>query len=60
MQRIPFINIADINVWMIYLMPFTSEERTDYKRVNELQQQCIRDKVFGMGWETPCFSYGKH
>jgi hypothetical protein len=58
MQRIPFINIADTNVWIIYLMPFAAEERTDYKRVHDVQQQCIRDKVFGMGWEIPCFPYG--
>jgi hypothetical protein len=58
MKKIPFINIADNDVWIVYLMPFTSEERTDYNRVNELQQRCIKDKVFGMGWDIPCFPYG--
>jgi hypothetical protein len=58
MKKIPFINIADNDVWIVYLMPFTSEKRTDYERVNKLQQGCIKDKVFGMGWDIPCFSYG--
>jgi hypothetical protein len=58
MKKIPFINIADNDVWIVYLMPFTSEEKTDYNRVNELQQRCIKDKMFGMGWDIPCFSYG--
>ena len=35
---------------MIYLMPFSKEIRTDYNIVNKLQQQCIEEKIFGMGW----------
>ena len=50
MDKIPYINIADTQVWMIYLMPFSKEIRTDYNIVNKLQQQCIEEKIFGMGW----------
>jgi hypothetical protein len=39
-------------------MPYTSEERNDYNRVNELQTRCIKEKMFGMGWDLPCFPYG--
>jgi hypothetical protein len=58
MKKIPFINIADNDVWIVYLMPYTSEERNDYNRVNELQTRCIKEKMFGMGWDLPCFPYG--
>ena len=37
MRRIPFINIADTKCWMVYLMPFTSSERTDYEKVLDFQ-----------------------
>ena len=55
MDKIPYINIADTQVWMIYLMPFSKEIRTDYNIVNKLQQQCIEEKIFGMGWGLHCF-----
>ena len=55
---IPFIDIADLQCWMVYLMPFDRDDRTDYHRVDEFQRQCIEKKVFGMGWSLPCFEYG--
>ena len=55
---IPFIDIADPQCWMVYLMPFDREERSDYHHVDEFQRQCIEKKVFGMGWGLPCFEYG--
>ena len=58
MKNIPFIDISNVNCWMIYLMPFDKSERTDYDRVNDLQQACIENKIFGMGWDIPCFEYG--
>lgn len=58
MSKIPYINIADTNVWIIYLMPFSKESRTDYDPVNDFQQKCIEEKIFGMGWAIPCFAYG--
>lgn len=58
MSRIPFINIADTECWMVYLMPFDSEERTDYDKVLELQQECIDRRIFGMGWDADCLRYG--
>ena len=52
MKQIPFINIADTDCWIIYLMPFIADERTDYESVNQLQQACIKNRIFGMGWIT--------
>ena len=55
---IPFIDIADPQCWMVFLMPFEREDRSDYLRVDSFQRQCIEKKVFGMGWGLPCFEYG--
>ncbi len=49
-KEIPFVDLADTTCWMIYLMPFGSEERTDYKKVYDFQKSCIENKIFGMGW----------
>lgn len=57
-MRIPFINIADTNCWMVYLMPFNSGDRTNYELIDEFQQNCIKEKVFGMGWDAECFAFG--
>lgn len=51
-NRIPFINIADVNCWMVYLMPLSQEQRSNYEMVDSIQQTCIKDKVFGMGWDV--------
>lgn len=58
MKKIPFINLADTQVWMVYLMPFNEAGRTDYEAVHKVQQNCIKDKIFGMGWDIDCFPYG--
>ncbi len=58
MRRIPFINIADTKCWMVYLMPFSSDERTDYEKVLKIQKECIDRRVFGMGWDLDCLEYG--
>ncbi len=57
--KIPFIDISNINCWMIYLMPFSKDNRTNYDEVIKLQQQCVKEKVFGMGWTVPnLFAFG--
>lgn len=58
MSEIPFLNIADNNCWIVYLMPFETADRTKYDLVNNFQQKCVDDKIFGMGWGIPCFEYG--
>lgn len=57
-KEIPFIDIADVNCWMVYLMPLTQDQRSNYELTDSIQQACIHDKVFGMGWdvEVPGFS----
>ncbi len=57
-REIEFLDISYTNCWMIYLMPFDASERTDYERVNDLQQKCMKERIFGMGWDIPCFDYG--
>lgn len=51
-------DITDVSCWMIYLMPFDKEDRGDYHLVNDFQQGCVTNKVFGMGWGISCFEYG--
>ena len=58
MSKIPFINIADTECWLIYLMPLKSDERTDYDTVLELQEKCIKRRIFGMGWDLDCLEHG--
>ncbi len=58
MKKIGFIDISNTNCWMIYLMPFDKGDRTDYARVLELQMECIKKGIFGMGWDIPCFTPG--
>lgn len=50
MSKIPFINIADTNCWIVYMIPFAQDERGNYDMVNPYQQKCIQEKIFGMGW----------
>ena len=57
-EQIPFIDMRrapgdHINCWIVYLMPFDSSERDDYDKVNEFQQACIDNNIFGMGWDIP-------
>lgn len=60
MNRIPFINISDVNCWMVYIMPFNDTEKSDWNLVNRVQQRCIQDKFFGMGWDLEeVFSFGE-
>ena len=49
-MQIPFINLADTKCWMVFLMPFDSDEREDYKIVISFQNECLKKKMFGMGW----------
>lgn len=52
MKKIPFLDIADINCWIVYNMPLSSQQRGDYELVDSIQQICIKDKFFGMGWDV--------
>lgn len=58
MRKIPFINISDTQCWLVYLMPFSSSERTNYDKVLKTQQECIDRRVFGMGWDLDCLEFG--
>ncbi|MCR4770969.1 MAG: hypothetical protein K5855_01530 [Oscillospiraceae bacterium] len=59
-DSIPFIDISETHCWMVYLMPFDSDNRSDYQRVDSFQRQCIERGIFGMGWDVPCLEYGTH
>ncbi len=54
MGKIPFIDISNINCWIVYLIPFCEEERHVFDLVNSYQQECIKENVFGMGWDVEC------
>ena len=49
-MNIPFVNLADTQCWMLFLMPFGEEKRKDYYLVNQFQQSCVKRNLFGMGW----------
>ena len=54
-MNVPFINLADTQCWMIYLLPFDSEDRKNYEKVKSFQDLCINKKIFGMGWSSEGF-----
>ena len=37
------------NFWIVYLMPFAESERNE-EFVKEYQENCIKKRIFGMGW----------
>ena len=37
------------NFWIVYLMPFDKNERNE-EFVKEYQENCVKEKIFGMGW----------
>ncbi len=51
MDKIRFFNIADVDCWIVYIMPFNDEEKGDLELVNRVQRCCIQDNYFGMGWD---------
>lgn len=60
MNSIPFIDISDTNCWMVYIMPFSDEEKADWALVNKVQSKCIENRFFGMGWDLKdAFEYGE-
>lgn len=38
------------NFWIVYLMPFPKNKRND-EFVKTYQENCIQNKIFGMGWD---------
>lgn len=46
-----FIDISEINnFWMVYLMPFSDEDKKKKKVVEGYQEYCKNNNIFGMGW----------
>ncbi len=59
-NEIPYIDISGVNCWIAYLMPFSQEEKSNYKEIERFQNECIEKKIFGMGWNVENFlPYGK-
>ena len=42
-KEIPFIDIADVNCWMVYLMPLTQDQRSNYELTDSIQQACMTE-----------------
>ena len=57
-MEIPFVNIADVSCWIVYLMPYKPKDRINYELVDKFQRSCIEQKIFGMGWSEECFDFG--
>lgn len=53
MEKIKFYDMKDINCWIINLKPF--EQNTPNERIRSLQDECVQNKIFGIGWRTGYF-----
>lgn len=53
MEKIKFYDMKGIHCWIINLKPF--EPNTPNERIRSLQNKCVQNKVFGIGWRTDYF-----
>lgn len=56
---IPYIDISGVNCWIAYLIPYSKENRIDYDEIVRFQNECIKKKIFGMGWNSDAFKSEK-
>lgn len=49
-----YIDISGVDCWIAYLMPFSNENRTP-EIIGRFQSECIKNNVFGMGWNFERF-----
>lgn len=56
---IPYIDISGVNCWIAYLIPYIKENRIDYDEIVRFQNECIKKKIFGMGWNSDAFKSEK-
>ena len=49
MKNTPFIDISNINCWLVNLLPFGEYTKIDV--IKAFQTECIKNSVFGMGWD---------
>ena len=38
------------NCWLVQMLPFTLNDKKDNNLVNEYQDFCVGNKIFGIGW----------
>ena len=50
MEKIKFYDMKGVNCWIINLKPFGRDEPDE--RIRNLQDECVRNNVFGIGWWT--------
>ena len=53
MEKIKFYNMNGIHCWIINLKPFEPDEPND--KIRSLQEDCVQNKIFGIGWRTGYF-----
>lgn len=41
----------DANFWIVKLLPFNENDRKDSDRIIAYQDTCIKNNIFGMGWQ---------
>ncbi len=54
MEKIKFYDMKGVNCWIINLKPFGRDEPDE--RIRNLQDECVRNNVFGIGWWTEYFN----
>lgn len=53
MKKIEFYDMKGVNCWIINLKPFGPNDPDDI--IRNLQDECVQNKIFGIGWGTDCF-----
>ena len=53
MEKIKFYNMNDVHCWIINLKPFAKDASDE--RIRSLQDECVQNKIFGIGWRTNFF-----
>ncbi len=53
MEKIKFYDMKGVNCWIINLKPFGPNTPDDI--IRNLQNECVRNNIFGIGWRTDYF-----
>lgn len=52
-KNIEVINLRQVkNCWLVQMLPFTSEDKNNKNLVNDYQNYCFKNKIFGIGWSN--------
>lgn len=52
-KDIEIIDLRQVkNCWLVQMLPFTFEDKNDKNLVNDYQNFCFKNKIFGIGWSN--------